>query len=621
MVSNGPHAEVVSVPKNLCARIPDGVSDEAAVFTVLGAIALQGIRLLEPTLGECFVVTGLGLIGQLAVQILQAHGCRVLGLDVDPARCRLAEGFGAAAFHLAPGSDPVAEALRFSRQRGVDGVLVTAATRSSEPIAQAAHMCRKRGRIVLTGVTGLELNRSDFYEKELSFRVSCSYGPGRYDPHYEEKGHDYPVGYVRWTEQRNFEAVLDLMAAGKLDVEPLITHRFPFHEATRAYDLLAENREPYLGVLLEYSSAAAPREAGAQVEKTATRVRTERGPGPEASRLSRTVFLKESGQERPSAAEEAVVGFIGAGAFASRILAPAVAAAGARLKAISSASGVSGTHLGKKLGFQQSTTENEVLFGDPEITTVFITTRHNTHGPLVLKALKAGKHVFVEKPLCLTEKELDAIGEELQSRPDPKPLLMVGFNRRFAPHIQKMRTLLQGTKGPKAFVMTVNAGAIPPDHWIQDPEIGGGRILGEVCHFVDLVRFLAGCPIREHWVSALKSPTHDTLSLQLAFQDGSIGTIHYLSNGHRRFPKERLEVFAQGRVLQLDNFRKLRGFGWPGFKKMNLWRQDKGHQAEAAAFIQAVRSGGPSPIAFHEIEEVMRVCLAADRHVRSGSRA
>ncbi len=593
VVSNGPHAEVVAVPKNLCARIPDAVADEDAVFTVLGAIALQGIRLLEPTLGECFVVTGLGLIGQMAVQILQAHGCRVLGLDVDATRCQLAESFGAKALHLGSGADPVATAMRFSRARGVDGVLITAATRSNEPVAQAARMCRKRGRIVLTGVTGLELNRSDFYEKELSFQVSCSYGPGRYDSEYEDRGHDYPVGYVRWTEQRNFEAVLDLMDAGKLNVRPLITHRFPIDKAPGAYALISENREPYMGIILDYEPQSE-----------------------EALRPKSTILLQEEPRHQSHTEAKPAVGFIGAGSFATRILAPAVAKTGAKLKTVSSASGVSGTHLGRKLGFERSTTDNREILEDPTIAAVFITTRHNTHGPLVLKALRAGKHVFVEKPLCLTIAELDAISEALAQSTSKHPLLMVGFNRRFAPHIRKIKSLLHPLDNPKSIIMTVNAGAIPGDHWIQDPQVGGGRIIGEACHFVDLMRYLTGHRITAYSAWPMKSPCNDTVVIQLGFEDGSIATIHYLSNGHRRFPKERLEIFVEGRIIQLDNFRKLRAYGWPSFKKMNLWRQDKGHVAEVAEFINAVQKGLSSPIPYDEIEEVSRICIDLDRQVR-----
>jgi predicted dehydrogenase/threonine dehydrogenase-like Zn-dependent dehydrogenase len=585
IANNGPHAEFVSVPKNLCAKIPDSVSDEAASFTVLGAIALQGIRLVGPTLGECFVVTGLGLIGLLAVQLLKAQGCRVMGIDIDSQKCALADSFGAETVDLSKGEDPLLKAQEFSRGNGVDGVLITASTKSSEPVHQAAQMCRKRGRIVLVGVTGLELSRADFYDKELSFQVSCSYGPGRYDPSYEEKGNDYPIGFVRWTEQRNFEAVLDMMASGALNVLPLISHRFKFEDAENAYKLISENSEPYIGILLEYGNKD-PHQKGAD---------------------AKTIRIKETTTHRPATP---VVGMIGAGNYSGRILLPLLSETGVRLKSISSGSGVSGTHYGKKFGFELSTTDTDALLYDPEINTVFITTRHNSHAGLVIKALKAGKHVFVEKPLCLTPKELSEIESVYASRltPHASRILMVGFNRRFSPQVQKIKSLLQSVSEPKSFVMTVNAGAIPKEHWTQDPAVGGGRIIGEACHFIDLLRYLADTEITAcHASFQGKNPLNDTATISLTFGNDAIGAIHYLANGHKSFPKERLEVFCAGRVIQLDNFRKLKSFGWPSFRKMNLWRQDKGQRDCIAAFLDAVKKGTPSPIPFEEIAEVTKV--------------
>jgi predicted dehydrogenase/threonine dehydrogenase-like Zn-dependent dehydrogenase len=619
VVSNGPHAEWVCVPKNLCARIPDQVSDEAAAFVVLGAIGLQGVRLAQPSLGECFVVQGLGLIGLLTVQILRANGCRVLGVDLDPAKCALARQFGAEAVDISRGEDPRAAAQIFSRGRGVDGVLITAATKSNELIHQAAEMCRQRGRIVLVGVTGLELRRDDFYKKELSFQVSCSYGPGRYDPEYEEKGHDYPFGLVRWTEQRNLEAVLDLLAAGKLEVTDLISHRFPIEEAIKAYELMASGKEPYIGILLTYGTATAARPRPAEVDTP-----TVTASPSDLLKAGEVIRLKETaGAVRPGPLP--IAGLIGAGAFTGKVILPALQKTGARLKTIASSGGVSGTHLGKKFGFETSVTEAEKIFLDPEINTVFITTPHHTHASLVLAALEAGKHVLVEKPLCLTGEELKQIDAAMsagkpamaggdsagdQVRPAQPPILMVGFNRRFAPQVQKIKELLAGTPEPLALIMIVNAGMVPADHWSQDRQIGGGRIIGEVCHFVDLMRFLAGAAITGVNSSLLrKAGPQDTLSVTLNFADGSLGTIHYFANGNKAFPKERLEIFGSGRVLQLDNFLQLRGFGWPGFKKMNLWRQDKGHGAEIQAFVEAVRTGGPSPISFGEIAEVTRITL------------
>jgi predicted dehydrogenase/threonine dehydrogenase-like Zn-dependent dehydrogenase len=584
VVSNGKHAEVVSVPVNLCAAVPDDVSDEAAAFTVLGAIGLQGIRLAQPTLGESVVVIGLGLIGLMTVQLLRAQGCRVLGVDFDGEKIALARQFGADVVDLSAKQDPVVAAINFSRGRGVDAVLITAATKSNEPVHQAALMCRKRGRIVLVGVTGLELSRADFYEKELSFQVSCSYGPGRYDPNYEEKGFDYPVGFVRWTEQRNFEAVLDMMSDGRLDVEPLISHRFPIEAAEQAYAVVGGSG-PSLGILLTY-------------------------PGVKITESSQTVSITSSAtMHRPQSAAatgaQPKVSFLGSGNYATAVLIPAFKAAGADLRTVASSSGVSGLHAGRKFGFVETTTDSNRLFNDDATDAVVITTRHNSHARFVLQALAACKHVFVEKPLCLTIEEL----AEIEAEYSHGKLLMVGFNRRFAPQVVKVKSLLQAIPGPKAMVMTVNAGAIQANHWTQDLEVGGGRIIGECCHFIDLLRHLIAKPITEWSRNSMDAATQDTVTLNLQFADGSTGTIHYFANGAKSFPKERLEVFAAGGVLQLDNYRKLTGFGWPGFKKMNLWRQDKGQKACAAAFLQAVRSGGPTPIPIAEIFEVSRISI------------
>lgn len=597
VVSNGRHAEVVSVPVNLCANVPDGVPDDEAAFTVLGAIALQGVRLAQPTLGEAVVVTGLGLIGLVTVQLLRAHGCRVLGLDFDAEKLARAQQFGAEVVDLSAGADPIEAAGTFSRSRGVDAVIITASTKSSDPVHQAALMSRKRGRIVLVGVTGLELARADFYEKELTFQVSCSYGPGRYDPNYEEKGQDYPIGFVRWTEQRNFEAVLDMMADGRLDVKPLISHRFAIGEAESAYELISSNTSS-LGILLEYPSSAEV--SGTELRQQTIRLQPSDKPLP---------------YENKQTGSAGCLAVIGSGNYATAVLIPAFKEAGARLQTIASSGGVTGLHAGRKFGFDKTTTDTDSIFANKRVDTVVISTRHDTHARFVCRALAAGKHVFVEKPLALTLGELDDIEEAyVQSREaDGSPLVMVGFNRRFAPQVQKVKALLEGVAGPKSFVMTVNAGAIPADHWTQDSEEGGGRVIGEACHFVDLLRYLAGVPISAHRTDRMDAATNDTVSLQLTFADGSIGTIHYFANGSKAFPKERLDVFAAGRVLQLDNFRKLKGFGWPGFRSVNLWRQDKGQKACAAAFMHAVTNEGPAPIPFDELIEVSRVSIALDR--------
>jgi predicted dehydrogenase/threonine dehydrogenase-like Zn-dependent dehydrogenase len=598
VLSNGPHAEVVAVPMNLCARLPEGVSDDGAVFGVLGAIALQGLRLAAPTLGECFAVTGLGLIGLLTVQLLRASGCRVLGIDPDPYKASRARALGAEVVDLAQGQDPLAAAQLFSRGRGLDGVLITAATDSNEPVSQAAHMCRKRGRIILIGVAGLELNRADFYEKELTFQVSCSYGPGRYDASYEQAGHDYPVGFVRWTEQRNLEAVLDMMASGRLQTEGLITHRYPIEEAPRAYELLAGRSEPYLGILLEYSSG-------------------------EHEITARTINLP-SGDSRRAVRGNPGIAFIGAGNYAGRVLIPAFASSPVSLRSIASNSGRSAAHYGRKYGFAGVTTELDAVFAADDIDAVVVATRHESHAQYVTQALRAGKHVFVEKPLAMTGQEIEQIQATwLAADPAARPLVMVGFNRRFAPHIVRMKQLLRTVSEPMCMVATVNAGAVPEEHWTQDRNSGGGRIIGEVCHFIDLARFLAGSRITEARIQTLgaASESHgrsdDKATVTLAFEDGSWGVIHYLANGHRSFPKERIEVFCGGRILQLNNFRKLRGYGWGKFSNMNLWRQDKGQAACVRAFVDALTTAKGVPIPFEEIIEVARVTVTlaeAARH-------
>jgi len=580
VVSNGKHAEYVSVPKNLCVKIPDSVDDESAAFTVIGAIALQGIRLIKPTLGETVVVTGLGLIGLVAVQLLRAHGCRVLGIDFDAEKVALAKQLGAEVVNLSAGQDPLAIAEQYSRGRGVDAVLITASTKSNDPIHQAALMSRQRGRIVLVGVVGMEMSRADFYEKELSFQVSCSYGPGRYDSEYEEKGNDYPVGFVRWTEQRNFEAILDMMAEGRIDMKPLISHRFKLGQAAEAYDLISSGNP--LGVLLQY-------------------------PAKPAGKIERTVILNEP---LPAVgASKACVGFIGAGGYASSVLVPAFAATGARLKSIASATGVSSVHVGKKNQIEEATTDTDSVLADEAINTLVITTRHNSHASWVRKGLEAGKHIFVEKPLTLTRQELDDLGT-FYTAMDRAPLLMVGFNRRYSPLIQPIAQALARKSQPVSMVMTVNAGEIPADHWTQDMDVGGGRIIGEGCHFIDLLRYLANSCIVDVQARAMDSSCKDSVSILLSFANGSIGTVNYLANGNKGFPKERLEVFCGGGIAQVDNFRSLKAFGWPGLKSQRLWRQDKGQSNCTRAFVGAIEKGDSSAlIPVDELLEVAHACF------------
>ncbi len=589
VVSNGNHAEVVRVAKNLCAKVPENVDDESAAFTVLGAIGLQGVRLINPTLGECIVVTGLGLIGLITVQLLRANGCRVLGIDFDSAKCELARQLGAETVDLSKNEDPIKVAEAFSRGRGVDGVIITASTKSSEPLSQAATMCRQRGRIVLVGVIGQEISRADFFAKELTFQVSCSYGPGRYDTEYEDKGNDYPVGFVRWTEQRNFEAVLDMMASGALDVKPLITHRFSIDDALDAYKCLDDRSS--LGIVLDYSNDNL------------------------TTLTSRSVDLVSNTSMNPSSATCA---FVGAGNYASRILIPAFKRAGASLSTLVTSAGMSAVHHGKKQGFIRASTDYKGVLADDSIDTVVIATQHNLHSQQTIDAIRAEKNVFVEKPLALVESDVDLI-EQAYNESKTKPKVMVGYNRRFAPHVLKMKELIGTVKGPKTFIMTMNAGDIPAGHWTQDVTIGGGRIIGEACHYIDLMRHLAGSKITGFNAMCIgDAPSvairEDKASITLSFEDGSIGTIHYFANGGKDFPKERIEVFANGAVLQLDNFRNLTGFGWKGFSKMKLSSQDKGQNNCSKSFIDSIKLGAISPIPFDEILEVARVtCQVAEQ--------
>ena len=589
VVSNGRHADVVRVPRNLCATIPENVSDEDAVFTVVASIGLQGIRLALPTIGEFFVVIGTGLIGLLTVQLLRANGCRVMAIDLDQAKLGIAQQFGAEVCNPSRGEDPVEYAMAYSKGHGADGVIITASTKSCDPVTQGARMSRKRGRIVLVGVTGLELNRSDFYEKELSFQVSCSYGPGRYDPVYEEQGHDYPYGFVRWTEQRNFEAILSMMQDKRLDVKPLISHRFSFDDAADAYNLLSADKS-VLGILLEYNSEI-------------------------AKRHNHVVKFRHNYSFE---LVKPVVSFVGAGNYASRVLMPAFKEAGAQLNAVVTSGGVSGAFHGKKMGFARASTDVGEMLADKETNTIVVATRHNTHAQFVVAALKAGKNVFVEKPLAINRADLSDV-ETAYSNINSSGYscrLMVGFNRRFSKLVEKMKDLLDPIKEPKTLLMTMNAGEIPSDHWTQDTEIGGGRIIGEACHYIDLMRFLVGEKIisvqcRKIGDKEGITVTEDKAVIILGFSDGSFGTIHYLANGSKSFPKERVEVFVAGRVLQLDNFRRLKGFGWSNFSKLNLMRQDKGQKSCPVAFLDAIERGSPSPIPIDEIFEVARVTLEA----------
>ncbi len=583
VVSNGPHAELVSVPALLCARIPENVSDDEAAFTVLASIGLQGVRLIEPTLGETVVVYGLGLIGLVTAQLLRASGCQVIGVDINPRRLELARQFGTETIHGGECPDLPAKVRALTQGRGADGVLITASAKGDAIVAHAAQMCRTRGRVVLVGVVGLNLNRADFYRKEISFQVSCSYGPGRYDTAYEEQGHDYPLGYVRWTEQRNFEAILAMLAAGTLSLKPLITHQYELHDAASAYQAIQDDPSS-LGVLLTY---------------------------PEHCDASRTIALPAS---RPTvAAERLTAAVIGAGNFTRATLMPALSKLPLRIKyVVGRTGGAAVQHVAQKFAAEQATTDLSRALEDPEVNLVLVTTNHDSHASLVRQSLAAGKHVFVEKPLALKLAEIESIKQTVASEAGRQ--LMVGYNRRFSPHVQKCQQLLKGRAEPLAINFLINAGAIPADHWVHDSSKGGGRIIGEACHFIDLAQALTGSLVRS--VSAQRMGSgpairDDKMSITLAMQDGSVASISYFANGSKSFPKESVTIFSDNRVLVIDNFRVTVGYDFTGFRRYKTSRQEKGHSQQFAALVNSLSLGGEWLIPFEQLVNSAQASIAA----------
>lgn len=577
VISNGAHAEIVCIPKNLVALIPDTVSYDEAAFTVIGSIGLQGIRLIEPTLGETVVVSGLGLIGLITSELLKANGCNVIGFDFDQQKVDLAKSKGIEAFNLSLGIDPVKTTLEITNQIGADAVIITASTKSDELISQAAKMSRKRGRIVLVGVIGLDINRSDFFEKELTFQVSCSYGPGRYDEEYEKRGIDYPLSFVRWTEKRNFEAILTAIAKDRINVKSLITERVVLSDYQKIYNNLGQGSS--IASILEYP---------AEVNKT------------------NSINLKVNNYTSIGNG----IAIVGAGNFTKMTMMPVLHKLKANLKTIVSAGGVSGTFLAKKYGIATSSTQFEAILSDIEVKAVIITTQHNLHTDMTIKAIEAGKHVFVEKPLSINQEELDRL---IQTYQNHQQSVVVGFNRRFAPMSLKAKELLKGAVEPMNIIMNFNAGAIPASHWTQNLQIGGGRIVGEACHFMDLFVFLTGSKITE--VTSQSSgvntnPNSDNVSILLKSEKGDLGVINYFANGHKSYSKERIEVYSQGRSLILDNFRKLEGYGFKAFGKMS-GQQDKGHKNQFEKYLKFLNEGGDPIISFDEIINVSKASLAS----------
>ncbi len=598
------HAEIASVPRLLVARIPSGAGDEVAfdeaAFATLGAVALHGIRTSEVKLGDLVAVIGLGLLGQLTVQLLKAAGCRVLGMDIDASRADLARSMGADAVAISA-SDFRDLCNETSRGAGVDSVLITAETSSSDPVNLAGAIARDRAIVVAVGTVGIDIERKVYYEKELDFRISRSYGPGRYDAAYEQKGRDYPIGYVRWTETRNMEAFVQFLAEKRVNVGALITHRFPIESAQSAYDLITgKTREPFLGVVIQYSDA-----------------------GDESRTLT---LVSRAASEIHSPATDVSIGLLGAGVFASGTLIPALkASSDTRLVSVCAANGSHAKHAASKFGFNTCTTDEAELIRDPSVSTVVIATRHHLHATQVLAALAAGKHVFCEKPLCLSEDELSSIASAyLGIAPADRPALMVGFNRRFAPMTLRMKSFFARISEPLALHYRINAGHLPPDHWVNDREQGGGRILGEVCHFADLLMFLTDSPIIEVEARALANGgrySGDNVLVSLRFANGSEGTITYLANGDRSFSKERIEVFGGGSAAVLEDFRRLE-LVRDGRKEIihARWRQDKGHRAEWEAFAQFVQRKRDTPIRFEDLVCSTLATLRIDESVATGKR-
>lgn len=574
VASNGQHAEFVCVPKNLCAHIPGNVSDEEAAFTVIGSIGLQGVRLCDPQLGETIVVIGLGLIGLITAELLVANGCRVIGIDLDDNKIAIARKKGIIAVNPKEGADIVKFVTELTGNTGADGVIITASAKTNDIISDAAKMSRKRGRIILIGVIGLNISRADFYEKELTFQVSCSYGPGRYDDTYEKAGIDYPLPYVRWTEQRNFTTILQTISTGKLEVRSLITERVPLAGYNKIYANISNQGS--IASILEYD---------------------EHSDASDTVKVSDGTFAPGKGG----------IGIIGAGNFTAMTMLPVLAGIGAPLYSIASASGLTGTSLAKKYKIGKSTTDYKSILNDPAIDLVIITTRHNEHARMVAEGLQAGKHVFVEKPLALNKEELDNILKVY----DGKKTLTVGFNRRFSPHMQKVKQIVGGAQ--MNVIATMNAGSIPANVWVHDLKTGGGRIIGEACHYMDLVTFLTGSKIKAVCMNAMGiNPQADTdnASILLQYENGSTGVINYFANGSKAYAKERIEVYAQERTIITDNFRVTEGYGTKGFSKLKT-NVDKGHHEQFKLLIERVKHGGEVLIPMDELVNTTQASFAA----------
>tara|TARA_Y100000590_G_C15745825_1_gene1021956 strand:- start:863 stop:2989 length:2127 start_codon:yes stop_codon:yes gene_type:complete len=580
VASNGPHAEIVCVPKNLAVKIPDSISDEEAAFTVVGSIGLQGVRLLKPMLGEKIVVIGLGLIGLLTSQILLANGCHVIGIDVDQKKCDLAKKWGVQTIN-ANNNEIIKSVIDSTDGIGADGVIITASTKSNHVISQSAQIARKKGRIVLIGVVGLDLNRSDFYQKELSFQVSCSYGPGRYDDLYEQKGIDYPLPYVRWTEKRNFEAILQIIKSGNLNVRELITQIVLLNDYKKIYDNINSNSS--IASILVY-------------------------PEIEINKLKKNKISINNSKFK---GKKGIVGIIGAGNFTKMMILPSLKRAGANIKYIASSRGINGTLLAKKYSISNSVTDYREILDDEEVDTIIIATRHDSHSKLVIEALNAKKNTFVEKPLALSFDEMDAIESTISNL--SSPIINIGFNRRFSPHIKKIKESIGQDSGELNIIANMNAGYIESNHWVHDSKYGGGRIIGEACHLIDLCVYLCGSLVDFVCMNSIGKSTNldtDNASILLKFENGSNAVINYFSNGSRKYSKERLELYSQNRTWIMDNYKRTEAFGVKSFKSIRT-KLDKGHDSQFAELVNRIKNGGQSLVPINETINVSRAILSS----------
>ncbi len=621
VASNGPHAEVVCVPKHLCARVPDNVTSDQAAFTVLGAIAMQGVRLSKLTIGETVLVIGLGLVGQLTVALLKAAGCRVIGTDLDAARCDLALKMGA---DVARANLTAHDTTQIFGELGADAILITAATKSDGPIQLASQAVRQKGRIVLVGVADLHFDRRPMFFKEAEFVVSCSYGPGRYDADYEQRGHDYPAAHVRWTEQRNLQAVLDLMAKSGLDVTPLISHRFAIQQAEEAYRLIEDGSEPFMAILLEYPGVTEDADQNSEPDKTHHTAEDQK-----SSRNTNKVSLRAENGQAKSNDTTIDVGVLGAGNFAKTMLIPKIVAhSQVNPITICSAKGVNATQVGRKNGFRWATTDERDVLEDQKIDAVFSITRHDHHARQVIQAIQAGKHIFVEKPLCLTLEEMAEIEAAVQSEPNSQsqansqPVVMVGFNRRFSPAAKLVNEFFNNDRVARTVSIRFNAGDIPRDHWTQNDSEGGGRIIGEACHAIDLATFLTGSEPVKVFAESIGGPdapsvTDDQCFITIRHANGSISNIGYLAGGDKAYAKERIEVIGGGKLAVIEDFRRVTLCS-SGKQKTHRFKLDKGHGDEIAAFVQCIRTNGEPPISWSEIASTTRCSILAVRSLREG---